>query len=157
MQLRYLNHDVPELLYHRLAEHIPEVDAISLESAVLRAAYHASAYVDRKWFSVARKPVYQVCPGNVREQCAALQGAEAIAPSDPILAKVRALLRLGYPMACIEQAFALMREARSWSQAENCPSFGGYGTTSGPNFAWSILRCDKCTELEPSSISCTRV
>jgi hypothetical protein len=113
-RLKYLNDEVPELLFRRLAEFIPEIDAVKLESAVLGAAYHAASFVDRRVFSVLRRPMFQLCRGNIREQLVALRDAGVVASSEPILAKVQALLRLGYPMACVEQAFELLREA-PWS------------------------------------------
>ena len=113
-RLLFVDTSVPLLLYRRLAEHVPEMDASMLEHDVLRSSYHAASYIDRRVFNVARKPVFQTCAGNVREQCAALRQPDAATSEDPILAKVQALLRIGYPMVSIERAFELLAEA-PWS------------------------------------------
>ncbi|CAK0805660.1 unnamed protein product, partial [Prorocentrum cordatum] len=111
--IQYL-HALHPWVLQRLAMHVEGLGAEALESDVYRSSYHAAAYVDRKVFAVLRKPIFEVCCGDVAEKCAALQPSEVAVPPDPILAKVQALLRLGYPMACVEQAFDLMREA-PWS------------------------------------------
>lgn len=112
--IRKVNSDAPTLLFERLALHVPGADATALESDVLRACYCAAGYIDRRVFSEVRKPVYQLCCGDISGKVDALIAAGAPLPQDKTLQKAQRLGRLGFPKSLIVQAFELIAEA-PWS------------------------------------------
>ena len=113
-QIHRVNFEAPLLLYERLATHVPGVNAVVLESVILRGCYCAGSYIDRRLFSIARKPVFQMCSGNVVEKVAKLGSSTTPKPKDLILQKAQTLLRLGTPQVLVVQAFELLGQA-PWS------------------------------------------
>jgi len=109
-----LSHDVPMLLYERLASHIEGAEAEFLQSAVLRASYGAYAYIDIRSFTTLRSEFTRMCSGDIRAKVDALI-ANPVVPQHPILAKAHTLGRtLGYPPELLCQAFETLAEA-PWS------------------------------------------
>lgn len=71
-QLRFLNQDLPELLYTRLSS-VTGVLSHELESWTLASAYHAASFIDYKVFSVARQPLFRLCSaGSIADEISAL-------------------------------------------------------------------------------------
>ena len=58
-EVRTVSFDIPHLLYDRLASFIPGFSAGQLESNVLRSVYITTGYIDRRMFSIMRKPFLQ--------------------------------------------------------------------------------------------------
>ncbi len=103
-----MNFDIPHMLYHRLASFIPGLSAGQLESNVLRSVYITTGYIDRRMFSIMRKPIYDYCRGDIESKLRALPTLPT--PSDPTLRKAQTLVRLGYPMIHLVNAFKLVAE-----------------------------------------------
>ena len=114
-QLHYLNFQLPTLLFERLAALCEDCTPEKLESDVLRAAYTATAFMDRRIFREARNAFWTFCrSADVKAAVRSLAPLGVVPPPHPLLRKIQYLVRRGSPAYQMKEACDLALEG-PWS------------------------------------------